>query len=400
MRRSALVVIAALLAAAGCTVQNPDPTPAASPTPVAVQWRAVELPVTAPGRAAPRDAVNCGGTWYVVGAVLAPDGAISPAVWASRDGGSTFTPVPLDARTFYGRQNLLYTVGCKDGKIATVGAKSGGAHGNPRVATWYQREDGSLTEVEAYFELYGGGDHVGVSHIAGGPTGWLIAGNRTSGAAVWTSADATAFELIEYGGAKVSGTTGETASPSPGQARQEGATAAADVVATQDGWIVVGSVLRPGRVGRDAAAWSSGDGRNFEQLTVPSVDDDDALLRAATVAGGVLAVGVRGDAFGAWAQRDGRWTAAGTFGRSRGQIAAGVGGIATLGDGVLVATEAAGGRQLWFTDPAGRSWTPVTPPKVVPAGGDTSLTVAGSGDVVLLLADDGRAGGVWLAGRP
>jgi len=163
---------------------------------------------------------------------------------------------------------------------------------------------------------------------------------------------------------------------------------------------VVGSVLRPGRVGRDAAAWSSGDGRNFEQLTVPSVDDDDAVLRAATVAGGVLAVGVRGDAFGAWAQRDGRWTAAGTFGRSRGQIAAGVGGIATLGDGVLVATEAAGGRQLWFTDPAGRSWTPVTPPKVVPAGGDTSLTVAGSGDVVLLLADDGRAGGVWLAGRP
>jgi len=37
---------------------------------------------------------------------------------------------------------------------------------------------------------------------------------------------------------------------------------------------------------------------------------------------------------------------------------------------------------------------------VVPAGGDTSLTVAGSGDVVLLLADDGTAGGVWLAGRP
>jgi hypothetical protein len=319
-------------------------------------------------------------------------------VWSSRDAAS-FAEVPLDPHTFYGRQNLLYTVGCRDGKIAMVGAKSGGAHGNPRVATWYQRPDGSLTEVEAYFELYGGGDHVGVSHIAGGPAGWVIVGNRVSGAAVWVSADATSFELIEYGGGKVSGITGTTASPSPGTATE--ATAAADIVAAPPGWIVVGSVLSAGRTGRDAAAWSSTDARRWERVTVPAADDDDAMLRLAAVDGGLLAVGVRGDAFGAWSSTDGRaWTAAGTFGRSRGQIAAGVGGIAALGRRVLVATEAAGGRQLWFTDPAGQTWSPAAAPTEVPAGGDTSLTVAGAGGVVVLVADDGRAGRVWLAGEP
>lgn len=428
--RRLLPLFLAALAAAGCTVANPHPAapqPSPSAAPIAIDWQPVTLPVPAGGgRAAPRDVVNCGGTWYVVGAVVAADGGLSPAVWASRDGGTSFGSVPMDAHTFYGRQNLLYTVGCRDGKIATVGAKSGGAHGNPRVATWYQRPDGSLTEVEAYFELYGGGDHVGVSHIAGrsagagdsagagnsaGGTagagdsaGWLIAGNRVSGAAVWVSTDATSFELIEYGGGHVSGITGGTASPQPSAGTSPppsaGATAAADVVATPDGWTVVGSVLRPGRVGRDAAAWTSTDGRRFEPAEVPSVDQDDALIRVAAVDGGLLGVGVRGDAFGAWSWRGGRWTATGSFGRSRGQIAAGVGGIATFGQRVLVATEAASGRQLWFCDPAGGAFAPATAPAAVPAGGDTALTVGGAGGVVLLVADDGRVGGVWRASQP
>jgi hypothetical protein len=404
MRRLIPLLVTLLVAAsAGCTVANPDTNRDAAP--VTVDWRPVTLPVTGAGRAAPRDAVNCAGTWYVVGAVIAPDGGIRPAVWAGPDG-TTFAEVPLDAHTFYGRQNLLYTVGCRDGRIATVGAKSGGAHGNPRVATWYQRDDGSLTEVEAYFELYGGGDHVGVSHIAGGPAGWVIAGNRVSGAAVWVSADAHEFELIEYGGGKVSGITGSTASPAPsaGASPTGGPdpTAAADVVATSDGWMVVGSVLPTGRTGRDAATWSSTDGRSWARQTVPATDGDDALLRVAKVSDGLLAVGVRGDAFGAWTRSDEKdqWVAAGAFGRTRGQIAAGVGGIAPLGDRVLVATEAGGGRQLWSTDPAGRAFAPVTAPAAVPAGGETAMTVAGAGGVVLLVADDGRAGGVWLATGP
>jgi hypothetical protein len=326
----------------------------------------------------------------VVGATVATDGGLAPAVWASPDGGASFEPVPMDPHTFYGRQNLLYTVGCRDGRIAAVGAKSGGAHGNPRVATWYQRADRSLTEVEASFEMYGGNDHVGVSHIAGGPAGWLIAGNRVSGASVWVSADATEFELVEYGAGPVSGITG--------------ATSAADLVADPAGWIVVGCVLRPGRTGRDAAAWSSPDGRAWTAVTVPSADDDDALQRIGRVDGGLLAVGVRGAAFGAWTSQDGRtWAAAGGFGRSRGQVAPGVSGIATLAGRVLVATEAAAGRQLWASDRTGRAWTSASLPPAaaaVAAGGDTALTVADGGGVVLLVADDGRVGGVWrVSGR-
>jgi hypothetical protein len=229
------------------------------------------------------------------------------------------------------------------------------------------------------------------------------------------SADAHEFELIEYGGGKVSGITGSTASPAPSgpgpspaesptgsPAANPDPTTAADVVATPDGWIVVGSVLPAGRTGRDAAAWSSTDGRRWTPQSVPATDGDDALLRVASIDNGLLAVGVRGDAFGAWTRSDEKdqWVAAGTFGRSRGQIAAGVGGIATLGNRVLVATETAGGRQLWFTDPAGRAFTPVAPPAAVPAGGDTAMTVAGAGGVVLLVTDDGRAGGLWLASGP
>ena len=78
-----------------------------------------------------------------------------------------------------------------------VGAKSGGAHGNPRVTTWYRRDDGVFTDVVAAFELYGGPLAVTVGRIAGGPDGWLIAGARTSGAAVWLSDDATDFRLVD-----------------------------------------------------------------------------------------------------------------------------------------------------------------------------------------------------------
>jgi hypothetical protein len=143
------VLAGAVLASAACTVTGPG-APARSAKPVTIGWRSVTLPLPVgdPGHAAPRDAVLCAGTWYVTGAVIAPDGAMRPAIWSSTDA-ATFTPVTLDARTFYGRQDLMYTVGCRDGRIAAVGAKSGGAHGNPRVSTWYQRADGSLTEVEA-----------------------------------------------------------------------------------------------------------------------------------------------------------------------------------------------------------------------------------------------------------
>ena len=78
-----------------------------------------------------------------------------------------------------------------------IGSRSGGAHGNPRVTSWYQRADGALVDMQAPFELYGGPEAVSVRRVVAGPSGWLIAGNRLSGAAVWVSADATDFRIVD-----------------------------------------------------------------------------------------------------------------------------------------------------------------------------------------------------------
>jgi hypothetical protein len=379
VRRSVRAVASALAAAvlftAACAAQQPVPD-----REVRIDWQPATLPLPSgdPGRAAPRDAVRCGGTWYVAGAVIAPDGGIRPAVWRSPDAVG-WAEVRLEPLSYYGRQNILYSIGCRDGRVAAVGAKSGGVHGNPRIATWYQRDDGSLVEVLAQFTLYGGEDAVGVSRLAGGPPGWLISGNRVSGAAAWVSPDAAEFTLVEFAG-KI-GTAGTTA---------------ADGAAGGAGWLVVGSVLARTGVGRDAAAWTSTDGRDWTPVTLPQQDGDDALLRVVPLDGGLVAAGVRGDTFGIWRERGGTWQATDTFGAARGRVAAGVGGITRLGDALLVTTEAEAGRALWVGD--GSGWHHATIPGGVPPGGDTALTVVGADGTVLLVSDDGRSGGVWRAG--
>lgn len=375
MRRSAAsVLLGAVLLAAACSADGPVPE-----REVRIGWEAATLPVPAgdPGRAAPRDAVLCGGTWYVAGAVIAPDGAPRPAVWRSADA-TGWAEVPLAPLTYYGRQNILYAIACRDGRVAAVGAKSGGVHGNPRIATWYQREDGSLVEVQAQFTLYGGEDAVGVSRLAGGPAGWLISGNRVGGAAAWISADATEFTLVEFG-----------------QRLGVPNTSAADGIPGGAGWFVVGGVLARTGIGRDAAAWTSADGREWTAVPFPAEEGDDALLRVVQVNGGLLAVGVRGDSFGVWRERGGTWSATDRFGATRGNIAAGVGGVAALGDTLLVSTEAGAGRSLWAG--GGTGWQHATIPRNVPAGGDAALTVVGAGGITLLVLDDGRSGGVWRA---
>lgn len=369
-------------AAAGCTSPHvADERPPA----VSADWRAVSLPLPAgaAGRPAPREAIICGATWYLVGAVVGPDGATRPAAWASPDG-ATWTPVGVFAASYYGQRNVLYAVGCRESRIAAIGAKSGGAHGNPRVSTWYQRPDGALVEVtDAAFELYGGNDAVGVSRLAGGAPGWLIAGNRVSGAAVWVSSDATSFELIT-GADNLAGGGGST-------------TAATDVISDGAGWVVAGGETRAGRTGRDPSVWTSPDGRRWSRVALPDTDEDEVIFRLVRVAGGLLAVGVRGDAFGAWREADGMWRAAGRFGGSRGQNAAGVAAVVPVGGRVLAAVDAPDGHQLWVSDPDGRRWAPVKIPQAVPPGGNTAMTLAAANGTVLLITDDGAAGRVWSA---
>ena len=250
-------------------------------------WREASLP--GPGQRLLRDAVACGGHWWVVGGHAAAGGATSPAAWDSPDGRS-WRSVPLRPLpgSYYGPRSVLYAVACANDRIAAIGSVSGGAHGNPRISTWHQRPDGSLAEAAAPFETYGGDTAVDVGRVAGGPSGFLLAGNRTSGAAAWLSPDGTAFRLFEN---------------APGLA---GAFA-------RDGAVLDGEFVLVGGLGDAAAAWSSADGTSWRRVGMPVEGGYAEVQRVARLGAGLIAVGPRGDTFGAWLGPD--WAAVGRFGR-------------------------------------------------------------------------------------
>ncbi|WP_144420377.1 hypothetical protein [Micromonospora haikouensis] len=452
--RGVLGVVAGLaVLLAGCRSSEraaPEPggaTPApgsAAPDPSSLRpdWRALTLPTPlgAPGRLLLRDAAACGGRWFVVGAVADAAGVTRPAAWSSpapasspaappsaastAPGGAGFawSPLRLTPRTAYGAENVLTAVGCRDGRLAAVGAKSGGVHGNPRISTWRQLTDGSVVEVPAEFEVFGGPDAVNVGRIAGGPAGWVIAGNRGTGAAAWSSADAGEFRLV-------SGVP-ELASDAAGR------TWAADVTATASGWVLVGSVRAPGRPGGDPAVWTSPDGLGWRRQVFPAGDAPGDLQRVVRAGERLVAVGRRGDALAAWvrdaaAVGDPSGAAAGGGqpvgpsgagsatagpgaagpnaagwrpGGALGPAAAGgsvqVAGLAAVDGGVLAVAVAAAGSSAWFSADGG-GWAPVRLPVALAAAPDRSVAVAGAGGEVLLLVDGGAEGArLWSARLP
>jgi hypothetical protein len=372
-----LLAVLLLLTMAAC-----DSRDSTEPEPIRPAWQELSLPVPAgaAGRLAVRDATSCGDHWYVVGAVIAPDEATRPAAWSSRDG-QTWTSMTFNPRTFYGEQAVLYTAACRDGQFAVVGAKSGGAHGNPRVTQWYLRPDGVLDEVLAAFTQYGGEAAGSTKRISVGPLGWLISGSRASGAAVWLSPDATGFELIEKAPQLASDTAARTA--------------ASDAVAQPNGWLVVGNVQAEGRIDRDPGAWTSVDGRTWSRVKVPGTEGYDDLQRVVSRDGQVVAVGLAGPAFSAWRLVGGSWQQAGRFGSTGSSGTAGVQGVAVAGREVFVTATDGSAIGLWSSADSGTTWRTVALPTPVPAGSDRTVAVAGSGDRLILVADDGLAGKLW-----
>jgi hypothetical protein len=310
-------------------------------------WTEVSLP----GSGVLRDAVACGGTWYVVGG---RDGG--PAAWSSADGRNwrslTLTALP---GSYYGPRSVLYSVACADDRIAAIGAVGGGAHGNPRVSTWYERPDGTLAEAAAPFEMFGGDTAVDVGRISGGAAGFLIAGNRTGGAAAWLSADGRSFRLFEN---------------APGLA---GAFA-------RDGAVLDGSFVLVGAFGGTAAAWVSADGSSWRRVGMPVEGASAEAQRVVQVDAGLIAVGQRGETFGAW--RGPEWTAVGRFGSAD---ATGIRSL-TIASGRLYVAAVGG---LWRSGDRGESWVSV----LAPRRAGPIAAVAGEGDRVLLVGG-GRA---WLA---
>lgn len=389
-----VLVLAVGLLATGCERPAPDNT-------VRPQWQAVDLPMPPgePGRLMLRDVATCGGRWYVVGAVAGAGDATRPAAWTSADA-TSWTSLRLqplsdsNIESYYGKRAILYAVGCYQERLAVIGAKAGGAHGNPRVNTWRQLPDGSLAQVPGHFELYGGPRAVNVSRIAGGPGGWLMAGSRESGAAVWRSADAAGFEIQEG------------VAPLASDAAM--ATAASAVMPVGSGWLVAGSGRRPGRADRDPLVWSSPDGRHWRRLVLPATSEDEVIQRLVPVAGGVLALGVRGGGFAAWRWTGGSglptagsdWQATGPFGATGVGAIAGIEAVTAAGDSVVAASVGADGHRVWTAPAAGDRWRAVALPAEVPAGGYTATSVAAESGRVLLATDDGVDARAWITDLP
>jgi hypothetical protein len=314
-------------------------------------WTEVSLPGSGPVR----DAVSCGGRWYIVGGAATSAGESGPAAWSSGDG-RVWRRLTLAALpgSYYGPRSVLYSVACAKGRIAAIGAVGGGAHGNPRVSTWYERSDGTLAEAAAPFEMFGGDTAVDTGRISGGPGGFLIAGNRTGGAAAWLSADGTGFRLFEN---------------APGLA---GAFA-------RDGAVLDGSFVLVGAFGGAAAAWTSADGASWRRVGMPVEGGPAEAQRVVRLGAELVAVGQRGDTFGAWRGPD--WAAAGRFGATD---ATGIRSLAVANGRLYAAAH-----EVWRSDDRGKSWVAVTAPR----GADPIAAVAGHDDHVLLVGG-GRA---WLA---
>ncbi len=325
------------------------------------------MPPGTPGQLVVRDVADCGGTWYAVGGVLGRGDATRPAGWSSIDGrtwrGVTFAPL---STSLYGPQNEIYSVGCAAGRVAMIGSRPGGAHGIPRISTWRLRADGAMAEVFAPFDTYGGDNGVDAARVAAGPDGFLIAGNRTSGAAVWLSPDGAAFRLFE----KVPGLAGDAGHR----------TAARDGVEGADGrWVVVGGLAPVTSLDQAPAAWTTRDGRDVTPVAVPAPAGFNELQRVVRSGGDVIAAGPRGDRVGAWREHAGTWTQAGAFPGHAVQS------LAVAGGDLYAAADAG----VWRSDDRGGSWKQYPPP----AGAVAPMALAGRADR-LVLASGGR---VWTA---
>ncbi|MEU7713820.1 hypothetical protein AB0B03_17880 [Micromonospora chalcea] len=396
VRPALVAVTAAVLLLAAC---HAAPRPLPVPAPVRPQWRAVELslPAGAVGRPVARDAARCAGRWYVVGGLIDPAGETRPAAWSSSDG-VTWSPIPVRAQTFYGRQHVLYAVACRGDGMAALGAKTGGVHGNPRTGTWVWRPGGPLREAPAAFELFGGPRAVSASRLAAGPGGWLVAGARVGGAAVWSSPDAEGFVLRE--GVDELGSDGR------------GRTAAYDVAAVGSGWLVVGSLLPPGGAARAPLAWFSADGRVWRRAALPVPKGAaGAAERVAPADGGPVVLGPVGDRFAVWRGCDDcgsrsagpgaaqGWRRVGGFGTS-GPGVSSVDALAAAGRRLVAVTGDGAQRRLWMSRDGGASWLPVITPVPVPDGGDAALAVAVGEDGLFVAADDGKTSRAWWGVLP
>ena len=387
--RQTLGVCIATAVFAGCDARGDESTSA--PTQSAIAWREHVLPAPsgAPGRNVVRDAVWCGGDWYVLGAVFLESPTETrdtrPALWSSPDG-SAWTSVPVEAHTYWGRRAILNSAACSRDRLVAVGARSGGAHGNPRVTTFSMDEAGRLIDVRAVFTQFGGVTATNVGPISGGPDGWLIVGNRLSGPGAWVTDDPQSFTRVE-------GAPGLT---DDGDLESIAQSAAWD----GEAWVMVGEGAVTGELlDPDPIAWTSLDGLVWARDYMPKTDEPEGVSRVVHMDGaGLVALGTQGESFAAWIRVDDEWKFAATFGDiAKDWVGAPyAASLVATADGLVATISNGKSYELWSSGD-GERWAKVDTPVAPVVAGDHALAVGASDDEVLLVADDGSGGRIWSA---
>jgi hypothetical protein len=153
---------------------------------------------------------------------------------------------------------------------------------------------------------------------------------------------------------------------------------ARDAAAAPDGrWALVGGSGPPGALDQFAAAWHSPDGRVWTAAPVPAEPGFQELQRVTRHGGELVAVGRRGEVFGAWRGDGTSWRAVGRFGDAAGPLPQ-ARSVTAAGATVLAAVDTG----LWSSADGGATWRAVTAPAA-------ALALAGRPGTVLMAAQDG-----------
>jgi hypothetical protein len=316
----------------------------------------------------------------VAGATEDTTGRTRPAVWESPDARRWEALTLHPGTDYYAEREILTTVACSHGRLAALGSMAGGAHGMPRRASWREEPNGSLAVVSAAFGLFAGSETLGIGDMVGGPDGFLVAGSRNNGAAVWWSPDGASFRL--YDGAPGLANTSQTR------------TLARAAIPVDGGWLVAGELIdAQGRL--RGAVWTGDRGGPWTRTELPgasTVSTGDGVVETPP---GPDVAGLLDQGFGLWSSRNGRWRLDDRFGTvdADATTAAYVSGIASA-VGYVAVTYSDGARfGLWVGED-------VPMPTPVTADGDRTATVASHGYHLLLLTDDDTTGRAWLTTVP
>ena len=269
------------------------------------------------------------------------DGFVRAMVWTSSDG-ATWQRVPEDQPGWnvVGETRIITSVAPLGAGLVAVGVSYSVA-GDLDSHVWTSTDARTWTQVPDQPAWRGGGDQAlsGVCPLPGG--GVVAVGYTLSGpsqrAWAWTSADGQSWSLA----------TGEGAAALEGT----GSAVARACVSTPRGVLAAHSAAAP--AGRDAAIWSTADGRSWSRrgdATLFGGQGDQAVTALAADRSWVVAVGRDDDRAAVWYSLD----AGATWRRVPddrslfgGFTAYRANGVAILGDRVVVSGTGAAGVVLW-----------------------------------------------------